>query len=239
MPAIAAPARCCSTASRSAPAWCRSGNAPARAITTVEGLGEDGQAQRSAARVPRARRRAVRHLHARHADGGERPPGPQRQSVARRGRGCAGRRAVPLHRLSEDRRSGARRGAAGGGGARRQRRRQHRQGGRAGQADRHGALWRRRSSGGCALSARHPLAARLCALHGRRSRRVRRGAAGPRARVDGARCADQSLRHLSHHQGPAGAGRRPRALSRRSGGRVRRHARRDRSHSRRGRADHL
>ena len=62
---------------------------------------------------------------------------------------------------------------------------------------------------------------------------------GLERRADGARRADQPLWHLSHHQGPAGAGRWPGALSRRSGGRLRRHARGDRSHSRRGRADHL
>ena len=49
----------------------------------------------------------MRHLHARHADGGQRSAGAQAATDARRSGGCAGRRAVPLHRLSEDRRGGA------------------------------------------------------------------------------------------------------------------------------------
>ena len=202
--------------------------------------GRGGQAQRPAARVPHARRGAVRHLHARHADGGERPAGraaPIRRAPKSRMRWAACCAAAPAIRRSSKRcwtwrgrREVVRDGSVGA---------------RTAKVDGpakltgDGALWRRCNPGGRALSARDPLAARLCALHGRRPRRVRRGAARPRARADGARRADQPLRHLSHHQGPAGAGRWPGALSRRSGGRVRRHARRDRSHPRRGRADHL
>ena len=44
------------------------------AIDTVEGEGPDGAARPPARGVPRPRRRAVRHLHARHADGRRRPP---------------------------------------------------------------------------------------------------------------------------------------------------------------------
>ena len=60
----------------------------------------------AAPRLPGARRRAVRHLHARHADGGSRPARPRADADQAAGRGRHRRRAVPLHRLPQDRRRG-------------------------------------------------------------------------------------------------------------------------------------
>ena len=67
---------------------------------------------------------AMRHLHAGHADGGDPNfSSAQCQSDAHGGRGCVGRRAVPLHRLCQDRRCGcamsaeARADEAGTGGS--------------------------------------------------------------------------------------------------------------------------
>ena len=105
------------------------------------------------------------------------------------------------------------------------------------QGDRPRALRRRRRAGRCAVDPRRALAACPRALHPRRSRRRSRRRPGRRA--DRGRRAVQRLRHLSRHQGPAGAGRRPGALSRRGGrgaGRRARHGARD---PRRGGADRL
>ena len=74
MPATAAPARCGSTAGRSAPASSRWARWPAA-------RSRPSRASRRTARwrrcriLPRARRGAVRHLHAGHADGGAGRPG--------------------------------------------------------------------------------------------------------------------------------------------------------------------
>ena len=93
--------------------------------------------------------------------------------------------------------------------------------------------WRSRR---CAVDPRRPLA--LCAgpLHLGRPR-----SAAPAARrgADGGRRAVERFRHLSRHQGPAGAGRRPGALSRRGRRRPGRRARRRAGDPRRRRADHL
>ena len=202
--------------------------------------GRGGQAQRSAARVPRPRRRAVRHLHARHADGGERPVGasaPIRRAPRSRMHWAACCAAAPAIRRSSKRCSRSRRPA--------QIVRDGSVGASTAKVDGPAKLTGTERYGADAIPAdalylrviRSPHAS--ARFTRRRPRRVRRGPARPRARSDGARCADQPLWHLPHHQGPAGAGRWPGALSRRSGGRVRRHARRGRSHPRRGRADHL
>ena len=79
----------------------------------------------AAALLPSSRRRAMRHLHARHADGLPRPLAPGREGRPRHGRSRARGRVVPLHRLSQDLRGrarcrpfpGGRRRAAGGGGS--------------------------------------------------------------------------------------------------------------------------
>ena len=156
------------------------GQAQGRRVTTVEGLAQRRRAVAAAAGLPRARRGPVRDLHAGHADGRGRyagaPPRPQRGAGPRR----PGRRAVPLHRLPQDRRGGAGCGArhgglgaaaggAGGGCARRQ------AGWRA-EGDRQRALRRRhRTPGlpcGCASSAR-PM--RAPASRWATSRRCERG----------------------------------------------------------------
>ena len=84
-------------------------------IETVEGLGRIGQLNAAAAVVPRASRAAVRLLHARHADDGDRPP----EEISARERRRDPRRPVgqslPLHRLRAHRRGDPR----GGEGARR------------------------------------------------------------------------------------------------------------------------
>ena len=110
MPAIAAPAPCCSTASRSAPAWSRVGQVdgarrrhdrrPCRRIAATErrcrqaflahgaaqcGICTPGMLVAATALLERTLRR------------------PTEQEVA----GCARRRALPLHRLSQDHRGGA------------------------------------------------------------------------------------------------------------------------------------
>ncbi len=189
--------------------------------------------------VSRPWRGAVRHLHARHADGGPGASGQDGAADARRGRGCAGRRAVPLHRLRQDRRC---RHGCDGIAARRRRRpaAPSVRGWRGSMASPscHGprAVRRRWRSRRCAVDPRRPLA--LCAgpLHAGRPR-----AAAPAARrgADGGRRAVERLRHLSRHQGPAGAGRRPGALSRRGRRRPGRRARRRAGDPRRRRADHL
>ena len=82
-PAIAAPARCCSTATRSAPAWCRRRRSQGRAVR--HGRGPDRRpAARRCSRPFHARRRAVRHLHAGHADGGRRSARAQSRCRPRR-----------------------------------------------------------------------------------------------------------------------------------------------------------
>ena len=68
MPAIAAPAPCCSTASRSAPAWCRSAQVEGRAVDDRRRPRRQRQAERAAACLPSPWRGAMRHLHAGHAD---------------------------------------------------------------------------------------------------------------------------------------------------------------------------
>src|SRR5262245_29107889 len=64
------------------------------------------RAVRAATRVRRPRRRAMRHLHAGHADRLGGTAGPLPRSRARRGRSARGarRQSVPLYRVSEDRR---------------------------------------------------------------------------------------------------------------------------------------
>ena len=76
-PAIAAPAPCCSTARRSAPASCRRRRRYGADVHTVEGPGPDGVTERLRRAFLDAWRRAVRHLHARHADGRDRSSRPR------------------------------------------------------------------------------------------------------------------------------------------------------------------
>ena len=86
------------------------GQCEGRAVTTVEGLAAaDGTLVDAAARLRRSRRRPVRHLHARHADGRGGAAAQQRGAERSRRAGRARRRALPLHRLPQDRRGGARR----------------------------------------------------------------------------------------------------------------------------------
>ena len=218
MPATAAPAPCCSTAGRSAPAWWRWARSAGRAVETVESLAADGSARGAAEVLPRAWRGAVRHLHARHADGGA-------ATCCANGRARAAREVEDalggvlcrctgyskivdaVMALRAERR--CRTAAAGAAvGARLPRARRRAQG------HRPRSVRRRRRAGRRALDPRRALAARARALHAGRSRAAARA---PRRGADGGRRAVQRLRHLSRHQGPAGAGRRPRALSRRGG----------------------
>ena len=157
------------------------------------GLGGDGGSP-AARRVPGARRGAVRHLHARHAHGRRRRPGPRSARRPGRDRGRARRRAVPLHRLREDRGRGAGRGArrqrlrAGRRAGRRSGRRAHRPRGRPaeGRRGRSGSAptTRRRTRCGFAWSARRTRRARF--TH-------RRPRAGARARTR-ASCASSPRR---------------------------------------------
>ena len=169
--------------------------------------------------VSRPWRRPMRHLHARHADGGRGTAAPDVARPSRaRGRGCAGRRALPLHRLRQDRRcrdGGGDVGAGCGAARRRGRRRAPAAGRRRAQGHGPRPVRRRCRAGRCALDPRRALAACPGAL---RAGRPGAAAPAPGRRADGGRRAVQRLRHLSRHQGPAGAGRRPGALSRRGGG---------------------
>ena len=75
-------------------------------------LGADGRGARqrqavgAAGVLPRAWRGAMRHLHAGPAGDGHRAARTQSATLRERGQGCAGRRALPLHRLSQDHRGG-------------------------------------------------------------------------------------------------------------------------------------
>ena len=86
----------------------------------------------AAGRVPRLRRGAVRRLHAGDAHGRGRPARPHARADARRGPRRAGRRALPVHGLLEDRRGGR-------GGGPRDRRRAGRRGRAARRPDRRSA----------------------------------------------------------------------------------------------------
>ena len=71
----------------------RSARSKGRSVTTVEGLAACGrQLDRAAARIPRARRGAMRDLHAGHADGGDRSAGAH--AAPERSRGAATRSAA-------------------------------------------------------------------------------------------------------------------------------------------------
>ena len=87
------------------------------------------------------------------------------------------------------------------------------------QADRRRDVRRRRAARRAVPdAARGALPAPACPLHARRSRAAARRPSRPGARADGGRRSrPQPLRHLSDRQGPAGAGRGRRALSRRGG----------------------
>ena len=85
--------------------------ADGRAVTTIEGLADGDTLAPDAGGVPRAPRPAVRLLHARHGHGGGvagRGAGRRRPG---RSRGAQGprRQPLPLHRLPQHRRRGARR----------------------------------------------------------------------------------------------------------------------------------
>ena len=64
------------------------------------------QAVGAAGLLPRAWRGAMRHLHARPAGDGDGAAGKECAALRDRGQGCARRRALPLHRLSQDHRGG-------------------------------------------------------------------------------------------------------------------------------------
>ena len=189
----------------------------------------------AAAGLRRPRRGAVRRLHAGHAD--ERRGAAAREPAAWRSRGAgrARRRALPLHRLPQDRRGRAR-------GRRRAVRRPSRRpaaghavGARAraprcaGQGARHRALRRRPAAGdhgaAGADDAHHPFAACARDLRARRSRRVPGALARHRGRADRGRRAEQRVRDLRRPARPAGARRRPGALQGRGGRRVGRRCR--------------
>ena len=91
---------------RSTRAWCRSARSTAPTVAHGRGLapGRRGRPRPAPDGVPRDRRRPVRHLHARDADG--RPRLPRRRRRPRRGGDPRGdrRQPVPLHRLHQDRR---------------------------------------------------------------------------------------------------------------------------------------
>ena len=235
-PATAAPAPCCSTASRCAPAWSPLGQ--------VEGRARDDR-RRAGARTASSSRCSTAFLAHGAAQCGictpgmlmaaDRPaarkPAPDRS----RGAGRARRRAVPLHRLPQDRRGGAGRGGAATSAAAGSRRPGSAVGARAarkldGAPKVAGtrALRRRRGAAGRAVAARRPLAACPRALRARRPR------AAACARIPGsstcsprATCRTTRFGDLPRREGPAGARRRPRALPRRGGaGAGRRRARR-------------
>ena len=179
--------------------------------------------------VPEARRGAMRNLHAGNADGGRRSAGAQSGSSRIGSQGCARRRAVPLHRVSEGCRGGARcreraapaASAGSGAGCRRARRqgRWHRQ------AHRLGELRRRRDSAGRVVDARHSLASPPLPFPLRRPARIYRQDRWCRSNPDGARRAFERIRHLSRDQGSAGARQKRGAVSRRGGCGSDRHAR--------------
>ncbi len=73
--------------------------ADGREVTTIEGLGEARRALAAPERLPRARRRAVRVLHARHADLGDRAPGRHPAAVGGGGADRALGESLPLHGL--------------------------------------------------------------------------------------------------------------------------------------------
>ena len=105
MPAIAAPARSSSTASRSAPAWSRSARSKGTRVVTIEGLAaaEPMAARLQAAFLATARPNAASARPACWSPRRallERNPEPDEADVDGRPR----RRALPLHRLSQDHR---------------------------------------------------------------------------------------------------------------------------------------
>ena len=81
------------------------------AVDDHRGLATRRRAASAAAEVPRARRAAVRHLHAGLPGRRQGPAGPQPEPERDRGALLAGRQPLPLHRLRQDRprRAGRRR----------------------------------------------------------------------------------------------------------------------------------
>ena len=85
-------------------------------VTTVEGLADGRAAEPAAARVPRARRRPVRLLHAGDADLGDGAPRRRTRSRPRTRSGSAlGGQPLPLHGLRRDRQGRAQRRLDSGG----------------------------------------------------------------------------------------------------------------------------
>ena len=82
-----------------------------KSIGTIEGMARGRRAASAAAQVPRARRAAVRHLHAGLPGGRQGAAGEAARSDRDRSALLAGRQSVPLHRLRQDRprRAGRRR----------------------------------------------------------------------------------------------------------------------------------
>ena len=179
----------------------------------------------AAGRVPRARRRAVRHLHARHAGVGGGAPASHVHAHRAAGHGRPRRCAVPLHRLPQDRRRGhgracgrhghravAAAGRQGGGSPRPAGRRPT-------QGERHRRLRRRRGARRSAHDPHRPLSPPPGELPARRHRRLRRGDAGRRGGADrGRRRGQQPVRRDPRHGRSARVRRGTRPVPRRSGG---------------------
>ena len=130
--------------------------------------------------LPRAWRRAMRHLHAGFPGGGHGAARAKRRAVRAGGPRCAGRCALPLHRLPQDHRGRAARLAPcrvarpAHAGQRPRRRRVADQARRRAQGHRRRKLRRRRLSGGCTVRACRALAASSRVIRDRRHRRLRR-----------------------------------------------------------------
>ena len=98
MPAIAAPARCCSTAGRSAPAWWRSPRSQAARSRPSRAWHGNGTLAAAAGSFLAPWRRPVRHLHARHArwrPAAAAPSGAGRRAARSRMRSAACSAAAP------------------------------------------------------------------------------------------------------------------------------------------------
>ena len=148
-------------------AWCPRPGRRATRIVTVEGLAEGPRAVAAAAGVRRARRRAVRHLHARHPDHLARAARPHEGPRARRRTRCARRWPATCAAAPATRRSSTR-----------CRRRRSCRRSRSGRSERRSARRGRRRDEGRALRPRRGAPARPGARAAPDARLAARGAAG-------------------------------------------------------------